>query len=55
MSRNAVENIDTSLIVPYFLCCQMNMWTTKIKTQPSVNIMYFRIFLNEALILDNKQ
>jgi len=42
MSRKAVENLDTSIIGYIFVCCQMNMWTMKIKTIFCVNIMYFR-------------
>ena len=45
MSKKAVENLDTSIIGPTLICCQMNMWTMKIKTIPSINIMYFRIHL----------
>ena len=45
ISRKAVEDLDTSIIGHIFICCQMNMWTTEIKTMPTSNIMYFRVYL----------
>jgi hypothetical protein len=45
MSQEAVENFDTTIRGPIFVCCQIDVWSMKIKIIPSINIMYFRIHL----------
>jgi hypothetical protein len=45
MSGDVVENFDTSIIGPVFVCCQIYEWSMKIRIIPSINTMYFRINL----------
>jgi len=42
MSGEIVENFDTGIIGPIFVCCQVDEWLIKIRTIPT---MYFRIHL----------
>jgi hypothetical protein len=54
MSWEVVENFDTSIISPIFVCCQCVAWSMKIRIIPSVNTMYFRIHLKLSLIIYKK-
>jgi len=45
MSWEVVENFDTSITRPIFVCCQIDEWSMKIRIIPGINIMYFRIHL----------
>jgi len=45
MIGEVVENFDTSIIGPIFVCCQVDEWSMKVRIIPSVNTTYFRIHL----------
>ena len=45
MSGEIVENFDTGIIGPIFVCCQIDEWLMKIGIIPSINTVYFRIHL----------
>jgi hypothetical protein len=45
MSEEVVENFVTSIIVPIFVCCQIDKWLMKIRIIPSINIVYFKLHM----------
>jgi hypothetical protein len=45
VSGKVIENFDVSIIGAIFVCCQIDMWTMKIRIIPSINALYFRIHL----------
>jgi len=55
ISGKVIENFDARIIGLIFVCCQIDMWMTKIRIIASINIMYFRIHLEYSFIIYNNQ